>query len=133
MSIDRPFPGGLFSDDHPGEAVAETDDWHAVDDAAPDGPEAWRSGRAARRLRGCSRGWGRPPQSGLRGLVEGFVKQGSSRRRGAVSAAARPSLQPVAQRHQFIDLRDHAALFGNGRWAKINFGRIDWPSRGRLT
>ena len=28
MSIDRPFPGGLFCDDRPGEAVAETDDWH---------------------------------------------------------------------------------------------------------
>ena len=47
MSIDRAFPGGLISDDHPGEAVAETDDWQAVDDAAPDGPDAalaaWRA------------------------------------------------------------------------------------------
>ena len=40
MSIDLPLPGGLFSDDHPGEAVAETGDWRAVDDAAPDEPEA---------------------------------------------------------------------------------------------
>ena len=40
MSIDLPLPGGLFSDDRPGEAVAETGDWRAVDDAAPDGPEA---------------------------------------------------------------------------------------------
>ena len=40
MSIDRPLWGGPFSFDPPGEAVAETDDRQAVDDGAPDGPEA---------------------------------------------------------------------------------------------
>ena len=34
MSIDRPFQGGLFSDDYLGEAIAESDDWTAFDDAA---------------------------------------------------------------------------------------------------
>ncbi len=34
MSIGRPFQGGLFSDDYLGEAIRESDDWRAFDDAA---------------------------------------------------------------------------------------------------
>ncbi len=34
MSMDRPFPGGLFSGDYLGEAIAGTDDWQAFGDAS---------------------------------------------------------------------------------------------------
>lgn len=40
MSIEGLCPGRKFSGDRPGEAVAETNDRQAVDDAAPDGPGA---------------------------------------------------------------------------------------------
>ncbi len=33
MSIERPFQGGLFSDGYLGEAITESDDWQAFDDA----------------------------------------------------------------------------------------------------
>ena len=44
MSIDRPFPGGLFSGDYLDEAIAETDDWLAFDEAALDELEAALTG-----------------------------------------------------------------------------------------
>jgi len=44
MSIARPFPGVLFSGDYLGEAIAETDDWLAFDDAALDELEAALAG-----------------------------------------------------------------------------------------
>jgi len=48
MSIDRPFPGGLFSGDYLGEAIAETDDWQAFDETALDELEAALTGIFAR-------------------------------------------------------------------------------------
>ena len=48
MSIDRPFPGGLFSGDYLGEAIAETDDWLAFDETALDELEAALAGIFAR-------------------------------------------------------------------------------------
>ena len=54
---------------------------------------------------------------GLEGFRVGCVEAGEARRRQQVAhrlAASPRRLKPVAQRDQFIDLGDDAALFGQG-------------------
>ena len=61
---------------------------------------------------------------GLEGFGIGRVEAGEARRRQPVAhrlAACPRRLQPVAQRHQFIDLGDDAALLGEG-----------WEGKGRM-
>jgi hypothetical protein len=60
---------------------------------------------------------------GLEGLRIRCVEAGQARRRQPVThrlAASSGSLQPFAERHQFIDLGDDAALLGEGWEGDLN-------------
>ena len=70
--------------------------------------------------RGLNRYQGRPhcgpaSQRSLCRFVEGFVEQGVEQAAARGVRGGKAGLQPVAQRHQFIDLRDDAMLLGERR------------------
>jgi hypothetical protein len=61
-----------------------------------------------------------PASSSDRLVFQGFLQQRTKQRAAAVHSAGKARFQPVTCGHQFVDLGDNAALFGD-REASCNF------------